>query len=98
MFNTFVTIYCVEFDIAIKTSHKYKWLVNQEGQGYTVWNGHMYKYNQRKVGILSREKPVRTRLMNLIYAHSRVVSQARPFPRSADRFQYAARGGKGLET
>ena len=24
-----------------------------------------------------------------------LVSQARPFPRSADHFQYAARGGKG---
>ena len=30
--------------------------------------------------------------------HQRVVSQARPFPRSAGRFQYVARGGKGLET
>ena len=26
-----------------------------------------------------------------------VVSQARPFPRSADRFQYAARGGKKFD-
>ena len=26
-----------------------------------------------------------------------VVSQARPIPRSADRFQYAARGGKKFD-
>ena len=26
-----------------------------------------------------------------------VVSQARPFPRSTDRFQYAARGGKKFD-
>ena len=26
-----------------------------------------------------------------------VVSQARPFPRSPDRFQYAARGGKKFD-
>ena len=26
-----------------------------------------------------------------------VVSKARPFPRSADRFQYAARGGKKFD-
>ena len=63
---------CVEFDVAIKTSCKYShyayvsnccefnWLaLVHEIQGYTVQRClviHMYKYSQRKVGILSREK------------------------------------------